>query len=50
MIQPVVLCAEQTRALVKQSTEREVPDLIVLSVPEIVPEINVLQMGEIRLE
>ncbi|MDR0639286.1 MAG: flagellar biosynthesis protein FlhA [Spirochaetaceae bacterium] len=48
MIQPIILCAEQTRALVKQSAEREVPDLIVLSVPEIVPEINVLQMGEIQ--
>jgi flagellar biosynthesis protein FlhA len=50
MLQAVVLCAEQTRALVKQSTEREIPDLIVLSVPEIVPEINVFQMGEVRLE
>jgi flagellar biosynthesis protein FlhA len=50
LIQPIILCAEQTRALVKQSTEREYPDLIVLSVPEIVPEVSVLQMGEIRLE
>jgi flagellar biosynthesis protein FlhA len=50
MIQSVILCAEQTRALVKQSAEREIPDLIVLSVPEIVPEVNVLQMGEIRID
>jgi flagellar biosynthesis protein FlhA len=50
MIQPIVLCAEQTRALVKQSTERENPDLIVLSVPEIVPEVSILQMGEIKID
>jgi flagellar biosynthesis protein FlhA len=47
MQRPLVLCAEQTRALVKQSAEREVPDLVVLSVPEIVPEVRVQQMGEI---
>jgi flagellar biosynthesis protein FlhA len=50
MFQPVIVCAEPTRALVKQSTEREVPDLVVLSVPELVPEIKLLQMGEIKVE
>jgi flagellar biosynthesis protein FlhA len=49
MFQPVVLCSEQARALVKQSTGREAPDLVVLSVPEIVPEVNILQMGEISI-
>jgi len=31
---PVILCSEQARYLVKYSTDREIPDLIVLSVPE----------------
>lgn len=47
---PVVLCSEAARALVKSSTEREIPDLVVLSVPEIVAEARVEVVGEIRLE
>ena len=47
---PVILCSEQARALVKTSCERELPDQAVLSVPEIVPDITVEAIGEIRLD
>jgi len=47
---PVVLCSEAARALVKSSTEREIPDLVVLSVPEIVADVQVEAIGEIRIE
>jgi len=47
---PVVLCSEQARFLVKNSTDRELPDLAVLSVPEIVPEVIPEAVGIIRIE
>jgi flagellar biosynthesis protein FlhA len=47
---PVILCSEQARFLVKNSTDRELPDLAVLSVPEIVPEIIPEAIGIIRNE
>jgi flagellar biosynthesis protein FlhA len=47
---PMVLCSEGARALVKASTERELPDLVVLSVPEIVADARVEAVGEIGLE
>jgi flagellar biosynthesis protein FlhA len=47
---PIVLCSEAGRPLVKSSTEREIPDLVVLSVPEIVADITVEAVGEIRIE
>jgi flagellar biosynthesis protein FlhA len=47
---PVILCSEQARFLVKNSTDRELPDLVVLSVPEIVPGIIPEAIGVIRLE
>jgi flagellar biosynthesis protein FlhA len=47
---PVILCSEQARYLVKNSTDRELPDLAVLSVPEIVPDITPEAVGVIRLE
>lgn len=46
----MVLCSEAGRPLVKSSTEREIPDLTVLSVPEVVSDITVEVVGEIRLE
>jgi len=46
---PVILCSEQARFLVKNSTDRELPDLAVLSVPEIVPEIIPEAVGMIRI-
>ena len=47
---PVILCSEQARFLVKNSTDREMPELAVLSVPEIVPGIIPEAVGVIRLE
>ncbi len=47
---PIVLCSETARPLVKSSTARELPDLVVLSVQEILPEIRVDSLGEIRVE
>ncbi|MDR2865057.1 MAG: flagellar biosynthesis protein FlhA [Spirochaetaceae bacterium] len=49
-IPPVILCSEQARYLVKQSTEREIPELVALSVREIVQDVNVIAVGEIRAE
>ncbi|MDR2312916.1 MAG: flagellar biosynthesis protein FlhA [Spirochaetaceae bacterium] len=47
---PIVLCSEAARFLVKSSTSRELPDLVVLSVPEIVNEVTVEAVGEIKIE
>ncbi|MCL2759010.1 MAG: flagellar biosynthesis protein FlhA [Treponema sp.] len=47
---PVILCSEQARFLVKNSTDRELPDLAVLSVPEIVQGIIPEAVGMIRIE
>jgi flagellar biosynthesis protein FlhA len=47
---PVILCTEQARFLVKNSTDRELPDLAVLSVREIPPEIIPEAVGVIRSE
>ncbi|MDR2659236.1 MAG: flagellar biosynthesis protein FlhA [Spirochaetaceae bacterium] len=46
---PIILCSEQARFLVKQSTERELPELVVLSVREITNDIDVEQLGEIHI-
>jgi flagellar biosynthesis protein FlhA len=47
---PVVLCSEAARFLIKSSSARELPELAVLSVPEIVSDITVEAVGEIRIE
>ena len=47
---PIVLCSEAARPLVKASAERDVPELVVLSVPEIIPEVQVESLGEISLD
>ncbi len=47
---PVILCSEQARFLVKNSTDREIPDLAVLSVPEIVTDVIPEAVGIIRIE
>jgi flagellar biosynthesis protein FlhA len=47
---PVILCSAAARYLVKYSTERELPELAVLSVPEVVQDISVESVGVIRLE
>jgi flagellar biosynthesis protein FlhA len=48
--QPLILCSEAARPLVKGSTIREIPHLVVLSVPEIVPDVKIETLGEIRIE
>jgi flagellar biosynthesis protein FlhA len=47
---PIILCSEAARPLVKASARREIPDLAVLSVPEIVPDIRIEALAEIRIE
>jgi flagellar biosynthesis protein FlhA len=47
---PVILCSEAARYLVKNSCGYEIPELVVLSVPEIAREFTVVQVGVIRLE
>jgi flagellar biosynthesis protein FlhA len=47
---PVILCSEAARPLVKASARREIPDLAVLSVPEIVPDVRIEALAEIRIE
>lgn len=47
---PLLLCSEAARMLVKSSSEREIPDLVVMSVPEIVADVQVESIGEIRIE
>jgi flagellar biosynthesis protein FlhA len=47
---PVILCSEAARTLIKGSTIREIPHLVVLSVPEIVPDVKIETLGEIRIE
>jgi flagellar biosynthesis protein FlhA len=48
-ITPLVLCSEAARPLVRSSTVREIPQLVVLSVPEIIPELTIESVGEIRI-
>jgi len=47
---PVILCSEAARRLVKQSLERDLPDMVVISVPEVVGDISTEGLGEIVLE
>jgi len=47
---PVILCSDKTRFLVRNSIDRELPDVAVLSVPEIVPGIIPEMIGMIKLE
>ena len=47
---PVILCSEQARFLVRNSTDRELPDMAILSVPEISPDIIPEAVGVIKLE
>jgi flagellar biosynthesis protein FlhA len=47
---PVILCSEAARHLVKTAMERELPEVAVLSVPEIVQDYTVESIGIIRLE
>ncbi|MDC7240260.1 MAG: flagellar biosynthesis protein FlhA [Spirochaetales bacterium] len=46
---PVILTSEAARPLVKSSTQRAMPDLVVLSVPEVVSDINIESLGTVSL-
>lgn len=46
---PLVLCSEAARPLVRSSTVRDLPELVILSVPEIEAGFNIETLGEIRL-
>ncbi|MDR3201169.1 MAG: flagellar biosynthesis protein FlhA, partial [Spirochaetales bacterium] len=46
----IVLCSEAARPLVRSSTANDFPNLVVLSSLEIVPDIKVDLIGEIKLE
>ena len=47
---PIILCSEAARFLVKHSTSRELPELVVISMLEIADEINVEVIGQIKIE
>jgi flagellar biosynthesis protein FlhA len=47
---PVILCSEAARRLVRQSLERDLPDVGILSVPEISADIRTEGLGEIVLD
>jgi flagellar biosynthesis protein FlhA len=47
---PLILASEGARYLIKQSTEWEFPELVVLSVREIVQEVRIIPIGEINIE
>ncbi|MCL2006854.1 MAG: FHIPEP family type III secretion protein [Treponema sp.] len=46
----VLLCSPKARAQVKEATRRRVPDLAVLSYLEIPADINIVPVGEVRLD
>ncbi|MDR1324776.1 MAG: flagellar biosynthesis protein FlhA [Treponema sp.] len=46
---PVILCSEAARYLIKSLTERELPEVVVLSVPELITDINLESVGVIKL-
>ena len=47
---PVILSSEAARPLIKASARREAPDLVVLSVPEIVSDVKIEAVSEVRIE
>jgi flagellar biosynthesis protein FlhA len=46
---PAMLCPEEVRALVRGTTEREMPNLVILSIPEIPSDIKIESVGEIKV-
>ena len=46
---PLLLCSEAARPLVKSSTIREIPYLAAISVPEVVPDVTVEALAEIQI-
>lgn len=48
--QPILLTSEPARILVRRATEREMPELSVISVPEIASSFNVEGVGEVVID
>lgn len=46
---PIILCSEAARLLVRSITVRDIPDLVILSVPEIADGIRIDSLGEITI-
>ncbi len=46
---PIIFCPEEARLLVKKSTERNFPNLVVMSIQEISNDINVEIVGEVQV-
>ena len=46
---PLLLTSEPARGLVKNNTRRELPELSVISVPEVDPSFQIEGLGEVRL-
>jgi flagellar biosynthesis protein FlhA len=46
---PVILCQEELRPLVRSITERDMPKIVVLSIPEIPSDIKIEIVGEIEV-
>jgi flagellar biosynthesis protein FlhA len=46
----LILASEAARPLIKNSTLRDLPDLVVLSVPEIASGVQVESVGIVRFE
>lgn len=49
-VMPVFLCSEAARPLIKQSIRRDLPEVAVLSIPEIAPDISVESLGQIQID
>ena len=47
---PIILSQEISRPLVKAGLRRDLPELVVLSVPEIIPEVTIESLGVISLQ
>ena len=47
---PIIFVSEAARILIKNSTNRDIPDLVVLSIAELAKDVQVEVIGEIRLE
>lgn len=46
---PIIFCPEEARLLVKKSTERNFPNLVVISIQEITNDMNVEIVGEVQV-
>ena len=47
--EPIVLCSPSIRAYLKRLTERNLPDLVVLSFQEITPSVTIHSLGNMGL-